>query len=102
MSVNQKVVVCNKCGLGYLTNCRLPIPNFFLSVRLSTEQAEKKYVFSLPRAGVLAWQIKTKTWYCRLGVPIMLVERKVVSFGLMIDKTEQKVARLVSNAAHTT
>ena len=29
MSVNQKVVVCNKCGLGYLTNCRLPIPNFF-------------------------------------------------------------------------
>ena len=33
MSVNQKVVVCNKCGLGYLTNCRLPlvvpIPNIF-------------------------------------------------------------------------
>ena len=51
---------------------------------------------------MLTWQIKTKTWYCRLGVPIMLVERKVVSFGLMIDKTEQKVARLVSNAAHTT
>ena len=29
MSVNQKVVVCNKCGLGYLSNCRLPISNFF-------------------------------------------------------------------------
>ena len=51
MSVNQKVVVCNKCGLGYLTNCRLPIPNFFLSVRLSTEQAEKN-MFSVYRGPV--------------------------------------------------
>ena len=51
MSVNQKVVVCNKCGLGYLSNCRLPIPNFFLSVRLSTKQAGK-IMFSVYRGPV--------------------------------------------------
>ena len=51
MSVNQKVVVCNKCGLGYLSNCKLTIPNFFLSVRLSTKQAGK-IMFSFYRGPV--------------------------------------------------